>query len=87
MEEETNLETRENMLDYVIVLMDDANDFSCDIAMASHAILLCRMEQEEIKHYGQTETKRLTGYTELLLRGTSIPSKIIKIQKKMEKCQ
>ena len=33
-------ETREHMLDYVIALLDDANDFSWQSAKASHAILL-----------------------------------------------
>ena len=45
MKEEKNLSLRENMLDYFIALFDDANDFSCDAAKASHAVLLCRMEQ------------------------------------------
>ena len=31
--------------------MDDANDFSWISAKASHAVLLCRMEQGEIKSY------------------------------------
>ena len=39
----------ENMLDYLISLFDNANDFSWDAAKASHAVLLCRMEQGEIK--------------------------------------
>ena len=55
MKEEVNLETRQNMLDYIIGLMDDANDFSCDAA--SHVVLLYRMEQGKIKHYGETEKK------------------------------
>ena len=43
------------MLDYLISLLDDANDFSWTSAKASHAVLLCRMEQGEIKDYTQTE--------------------------------
>ena len=35
--------------------MDDANDFSWDAAKASHAVLLCRMEQGEVKNYTQTD--------------------------------
>ena len=42
-----------SMLDYLIALFDDANDFSWDAAKASHAVLLCRMEQGEIKNYAQ----------------------------------
>ena len=43
------------MLDYVISLFDDANDFSWDAAKASHTVLLCRMEQGEVKDYSQIE--------------------------------
>ena len=51
MREESDLETRQYMLDYMISLMDDANDFSWISAKASHAVLLCRMEQGEVKSY------------------------------------
>ena len=44
------------MLDYMISLFDDANDFSWDAAKASHTVLLCRMEQGKVKDYSQTET-------------------------------
>ena len=43
------------MLDYMISLFDDANNFSWDAAKASHVVLLCRMEQGEVKDYSQTE--------------------------------
>ena len=39
---------KEHMLDYVIALLEDANDFSWGAAKASHAVLLCRMEQGSI---------------------------------------
>ena len=48
-------QVREHMLDYLIALMEDANDFSWDVAWASHALLLCRMEQGEVKNYTETE--------------------------------
>ena len=51
MREESNPEIRQHMLDYMISLMDDANDFSWISAKASHAVLLCRMEQGEVKSY------------------------------------
>ena len=38
----------------MISLMDDVNDFSWISAKASHAVLLCRMEQGEIKSYSDT---------------------------------
>ena len=46
------------MLDYLVSLFDDANNFSWDVAKASDAVLLCRMEQGEIKNYAQVETNR-----------------------------
>ena len=51
MKEEKNLEMKEHMLDYVIALLEDANDFSWGAAKASHAVLLCRMEQGEISDF------------------------------------
>ena len=36
------------MLDYVINLLEDANDFLWASAKASHVVLLCQMEQEEV---------------------------------------
>ena len=55
MKEEKNSKFKEHMLDYMISLFEDANDFSWDAAKASHAVLLCRMEQGEISDYGQTD--------------------------------
>ena len=55
MREEQNSDIQKSMLDYLISLMDDANDFSWDPAKASHAVLLCRMEQGEVKNYTQTD--------------------------------
>ena len=55
MKEEKRQNLRENMLDYMILLFDNANDFSWDAANASHMVLLCRMEQGEVKDYSQTE--------------------------------
>ena len=46
---------REHMLDYVIDLLDDATDFSWASAKASHVVLLCLMEQGEIKSWSETE--------------------------------
>ena len=55
MKEETNVENKEHMLDYLIQLLEDANDFSWDAAKASHAVLLCRMEQGDVKNYMQVD--------------------------------
>ena len=43
------------MLDYLINLLEDATDFSWASAKASHAVLLCRMEQGEIKGWAETK--------------------------------
>ena len=51
MRDESDPEIRKHMLDYMISLMDDANDFSWISAKASHAVLLCRMEQGEVASY------------------------------------
>ena len=42
--EESDIKVREHMLDYVTDLLDDGTDFWSS-AKASHAVLLCRMEQ------------------------------------------
>ena len=43
------------MLNYVIDLLDDAQDFSWTAAKASHAVLLCRMEQGEVSGYDKVD--------------------------------
>ena len=55
MRDESDMAVREHMLDYVIDLLDDATDFSWASAKASHAVLLCRMEQGGIKSWLETE--------------------------------
>ena len=55
MREETNQNLKDHMLNYLIDLMDEANDFSWSAAKASHAVLLCRMEQGEVTGYDQVD--------------------------------
>ena len=55
MRDEESSETRGHMLDYLIALLDDSNDFSWQAAKASHAVLLCRMKQGEIARWAETE--------------------------------
>ena len=55
MRDEADKNCKEAMLNYLISLLDDANDFSWSAAKACHAVLLCRMEQGEIKNFTQTE--------------------------------
>ena len=55
MKEEKNLKNKDSILDYFISLFEDVQDFSWDTARASHAVLLCRMEQGEVQNYTDTE--------------------------------
>ena len=55
MREENHSQIKDAMLDYLISLSDDSNDFSWDSAKACHAALLSCMEQGEIKDYTQTD--------------------------------
>ena len=55
MREEKNEKSKDCMLDYLIALLEDAQDFSWYAAKASHAVLLCRMEQGEIENFQQVE--------------------------------
>ena len=55
MREETDQNLRSHMLNYLIDLLDDAQDFSWTETKASHAVLLCRMEQGEVTGYDQVE--------------------------------
>ena len=54
MRDESDPEIRQHILEYMISLMDDANDFSWISAKASHAVFLCHMEQGEVKSYADT---------------------------------
>ena len=55
MRDESDPENRACMLDYLIALLDDSNDFSWSAAKSSHAVLLCRMEQGEIANFSCTD--------------------------------
>ena len=55
MRDEKNSENQRGMLDYLNPLLDYASNISWVAAKASHAVLICRMEQGEIKDYTQTD--------------------------------
>ena len=55
MKEESCQTTKNHVLDYLISLLDDSNDFSWQAAKASHAVLLCHMEQGEVISWSETE--------------------------------
>ena len=46
--EENNIQTKNAMLDYLSEIMEDANDFSWQSPKASHAVLICRMEEGKV---------------------------------------
>ena len=81
MREEQNSEIKDAMLDYLISLFDDANDFSWDAAKASHAVLLCRMEQGEIKSY--TEVEKIDRVRRASAQRHSYPTAIVQNSKKI----
>ena len=47
--------TKDHMLDYLISLIDDSNDFSWQAAKASHTVLICQMEQGEVTNWSQSD--------------------------------
>ena len=51
--EETDPSVKNHMLEYMTDLMEDSNDFGWSAAKASHAVLLCRMEEGKVK-WGET---------------------------------
>ena len=51
MRDEPDPTISQHMLDYLVALMDDANNFSWTSAKARHAVLLCRMEKGEVKDF------------------------------------
>ena len=69
------------MLDYLVSLFDDANDFSWDATKASHTILLCRIEQGEIKYY--TEVEKIDRIRRANTQRHSYPTKNSQNLKKM----
>ena len=54
MRDENCIQNKGAMLDYLISLLDDSNDFSWSSTKACYAVFLCRMDQGEIKDYTQT---------------------------------
>ena len=53
--DESDPKNRACMLDYLIALLDDSNDFSWSAAKSSHAVLLYGMEQGEIANFSCTD--------------------------------
>ena len=93
MREESDPEIKQHMLDYMISLMDDANDFSWVSAKASHAVLLCRIEQGEVRSYSDVTAidrirranaqKHVPNQTGTSPQTSNFPKKFGKITKSM----
>ena len=46
--DENNVETKNNMLSYVVDLMEDCHDFGWQSAKGAHAVVLCHMEENKV---------------------------------------
>ena len=55
MKEEKNSDSKDFVLDYLVSLLDDTQDFFWEAAKASHMVHLYRMEQGKIASYSQVE--------------------------------
>ena len=54
--DESNVETKNSMLEYLSELMDNTQDFGWTSAKGAHAVLLCRMEEGKV-NWAMTEKK------------------------------
>ena len=61
--DESDMSTKNQMLDYLCELMDDAQDFGWSAAKGVHAVLLCRMEEYKVAWH-QTEAVRQSKRSE-----------------------
>ena len=46
--EESDIETKNSMLEYLADLMEDSHDFGWQSALGAHTVLLCKMEENKI---------------------------------------
>ena len=46
--DEKDLQTKQNMLEYMAELMEDSHDFGWSAAKGAHAVLLCKMEEGRV---------------------------------------
>ena len=67
MRDQPDTKIREHMLDYIIHLLEDAQDFSWSAAKASHAVLLCHMEQGEISGWADCDKIGVPMHRDMLL--------------------
>ena len=57
--EETNLDVKNAMLEYLSEIMEDANDFSWQAAKVSHAVVLCRMVEGKVEWHETLKLDRI----------------------------
>ena len=57
--EETNVKTKNFMLDYMTEIMEDAQDFGWASAKGAHALLLCRMEEGKVEWHMTEKIDRI----------------------------
>ena len=79
MKEEKNSNIRDNMLDYMISLFDYANDFSWDVAKASHGS--SSVEWSRGKTGTIVKLKKLTGYVVPMHKGIMSQHSVTRIPK------
>ena len=77
--EESNLKTKNLMLEYISDLMDDAQDFDFNSAKASLAVLLCHMEEGKV---AWQETTKLTALGAVMLKGQPPVTQMVQIPPK-----
>ena len=86
--EESNVDTKNTMLDYLSEIMEDANDFSWQSAKASHAVLLCRMEEGKVNWSETTKIDRIRrAHAQRLPSQTSNSSSKSKFESKSAVCR
>ena len=57
--EESNVQTKNNMLSYVSDLMEDCHDFGWQSAKGAHAVVLCHMEENKVNWEDTNKLDRL----------------------------
>ena len=57
--EESNVQTKNNMLSYVTDLMEDCHDFGWQSAKGAHAVVLCHMEENKVNWEETNKRDRL----------------------------
>ena len=73
--EESNVQTKNNMLSYVTDLMEDCHDFGWQSAKGAHAVVLCHMEENKVTWEETNKLDRLRSQNPSLSVGKKFKSK------------